>query len=166
MASDQDRGPEGADVADTVRREQTQPAPGGGSSRGPAPDPAGSADARAAQPSEGRTGGADHGTGLAAEGGTKAFDAANAGAPGPGPVDSAEERAGVSATDTSAESPLGVGVSSGSRGEDLAKDERGEGTKGASDRPYGESSQDETGVAPQGPTEPGAPDLQSGDQGG
>jgi hypothetical protein len=119
------------------------------------------------QPSEGRTGGADHGTGLAAEGGTKAFDAANAGPPGPGPVESAEERTGVSATDTSAASPLGVGVSAGSRGEDLADDERGEGTKGASGRPYGGSSQDETtGVAPQGPTEPGAPDLQRGDQGG
>jgi hypothetical protein len=119
------------------------------------------------QPSEGRTGGADRGTGLAAEGATKAFDAANAGPAGPGPVESAEERAGVSATDTSAESALGVGVSSGSRGEDLATDDRNEGTKGASGRPYGGSTQDETtGVDPQGPTEPGAPDLQAGDQGG
>jgi len=167
MASEQDRGPEGADPADAVSREQTQPAPGGRSSRGPAPDPGGSVDVRAAQPSEGRTGGGDRGTGLAAEGGTKAFDAANAGPAGPGPVESAEERAGVSATDTSAESALGVGVSSGSRGEDLAEDERGEGTKGPSGRPYGGSSQEETtGVSPQGPTHPDAPDLQSGDQGG
>lgn len=107
------------------------------------------------------------GTGLAAEGGSKAFDAANAGPPGPGPVESAEERSGVSATDTSAQTPLGVGVSSGSRGEDLADDERGEGTKGASGRPYGGSSQDETtGVDPQEPTDPDAPNLQAGDQGG
>jgi hypothetical protein len=119
------------------------------------------------QPSEGRTGGADRGTGLAAEGATKAFDAANAGPAGPGPVESAEERAGVSATDTSAQSALGVGVSSGSRGEDLADDDRNEGAKGASGRPYGGSTQEETtGVDPQGPTEPGAPDLQAGDQGG
>ena len=119
------------------------------------------------QPSEGRTGGGDRGTGRAAEGATKAFDASNAGPPGPGPVESAEERDGVPATDPSAASPLGVGVSVGSRGEDIAEDERGEGTKGRSGRPYGGSSQEETtGVAPQEPTEPGAPDLQRGDQGG
>jgi hypothetical protein len=130
-------------------------------------DPGGSSDVREVQPSEGRTGGTDRGTGLAAEGATKAFDAANAGPPGPGPVESAEERAGVPATDTSAASPLGVGVSSGRRGEDLADDERGEGTKGASGRPYGGSSQEEaTGVDPQEPTEPDAPNLQRGDQGG
>jgi hypothetical protein len=150
MATD-DVAPEGADTADTGRPEESRPEV---------------VDVRAAQPSEGRTGGADHGTGLAAEGGSKAFDVANAGPPGPGPLESAEERAGVSATDTSAASPLGVGVSSGSRGEDLAEDERTEGTKGASDRPYGGSSQETTGVAPQGPTQPDAPDLQSGDQGG
>ena len=153
--------------ADAVARAEAQPPPGGRTSRGPEPDPPGSVDVRAVQPSEGRTGGADRGTGLAAEGGTKAFDAANAGPPGPGAVESAEERAGVPATDTSAASPLGVGVSSGSRGEDLAEDEREEGTKGRSGRPYGGSSQEETtGVAAQGPTEPDAPDLQPGDQGG
>jgi hypothetical protein len=167
MANNQDSGPSGADRAATARREDAQPAPGGRTSRGPDPDPAGSVDVRAAQPSEGRTGGGDRGTGLAAEGGSKAFDATNAGPPGPGAVESAEERDGVPATDTSAASPLGVGVSDGSRGEDLAEDERGEGEKGASGRPYGGSSQEEaTGVAPQGPTEPGAPDLQPGDQGG
>lgn len=107
--------------------------------------------------------------GSAAEGARKAFhpDEADAEPAGPGPVESAEERAGVPATDTSAASPLGVGVSSGSRGEDLADDERGEGTKGASGRPYGGSTQEEsTGVDPQGPTDPAAPDLQPGDQGG
>jgi hypothetical protein len=119
------------------------------------------------QPSQGRTGGADRGTGLAAEGATKAFDAANAGQPGPGPVESAEERSGVPATDATAASPLGVGVSAGSRGEDLAEDEREEGTKGRSGRPYGGSSQKEaTGVDPREPTEPDAPNLQRGDQGG
>jgi hypothetical protein len=130
-------------------------------------DEAPEVDVREVQPSAGRTGGGDRGTGLAEEGANKAFDAANAGPPGPGPVESAAERAGVPATDTSAASPLGVGVSTGSRGEDLAEDEREEGTKGASGRPYGGSSQDEsTSVAAQGPTEPGAPDLQRGDQGG
>ncbi|MDT7580836.1 MAG: hypothetical protein QOK35_2100 [Pseudonocardiales bacterium] len=130
------------------------------------PDAAGSADVPGVQPSEGRTGGADRGTGLAAEGAAKAFDATNAGPAGPGPVESAEERAGVPATDTSGASPLGVGVSSGGRGEDLADDEGAEGTKGASGRPYGRSTEETAGVAPQGSTEPGAPDLQPGDQGG
>ena len=81
------------------------------------------------------------GPGLPPRARTKAFDASERRARrGPEPVESAEERAGVPATDTSAESPLGVGVSSGSRGEDLAEDEREEGTKGRSDRPYGGSS--------------------------
>jgi hypothetical protein len=153
-----------ADSTDAVRGQES---PGGRATRGPDPDPPGAVDVSAVQPSEGRTGGADRGTGLAAEGAAKAFDAANAGSAGPGPVDSPQERAGVSATDTSAASPLGVGVSSGSRGEELADDERGEGRKGASERPYGGSTQEETtGVDPQGPTEPDAPDLQRGDQGG
>ena len=161
MASSEESG------ADSTARQEPQPPLGGRSARGPAADPAGSVDAREVQPSEGRTGGADRGTGLAEEGAAKAFDAAAAGPPAPGPVPSAEEQAGVPATDTSAASPLGVGVSTGSRGEDLAEDERGEGTKGASGRPYGGSSQEEaTGVAPQEPTEPDAPNLQRGDQGG
>jgi hypothetical protein len=152
---------------ETVARAESQPPPGGRASRGPHADPGGVVEVDEVQPSPGRTGGGDRGTGLAAEGVTKAFDAANAGPPGPGPVESAEERAGVPATDTSAESPLGVGVSSGKRGEGLAEDEREEGTKGRSNRPYGGSSQEETtGVAAEGPTEPGAPDLLSGDQGG
>jgi hypothetical protein len=151
-----------SDEPDTARGEM----PGGRAARGPAAE-SGVADVREVQPSDGRTGGGDHGTGLAREGAEKAFDAANAGAPGPGAVESKEERRGVPATDTSAATPLGVGESSGSRGEDLAEDERQEGTKGRSGRPYGGSSQEETtGVAAQGPTEPGAPDLQRGDQGG
>lgn len=128
--------------------------------------PEGLEESREVPPSEGRTAGGERSTGLAAEGAAKAFDATNAGPPGPGPVLSAEEKAGVPATDTSAASPLGVGVSSGSRGEDLAEDEREEGTKGASGRPYGSAQEETTGVAPQGPTDPAAPDLQSGDQGG
>src|SRR5690242_2169363 len=153
--------------ADAVRRQEAQPGPGGRATRGPSADPGESLDVSPVQPSEGRTGGGEHGTGLAAAGASKAFDAATAGPPGPGPVASAENRDGVAATDTSAASPLGVGVSSGSRGEDLAEDERDDGVKGASGRPYGGSSQEEsTGVGPQGPTDPGAPDLQRGDQGG
>ena len=152
---------------ETVARAESQPPPGGRASRGPHADPSGVVDVDEVQPSPGRTGGGDHGTGLATEGAAKAFDATNASPPGPGAVESTEERAGVPATDTSAESPLGVGVSSGRRGEDLADDERQEGTKGRSDRPYGGSSQEETtGVAAQGPTESDAPDLQPGDQGG
>jgi len=161
MASSEESG------ADATARQESQPPPGGRAGRGPAADPSGSVDVREVQPSEGRTGGADRGTGLAEEGAAKAFDAAAAGPPAPGPVPSAEEQAGVPATDTSAASPLGVGVSTGSRGEDLAEDERGEGTKGASGRPYGGSSQEEaTGVDPQEPTDPDAPNLQRGDQGG
>ena len=160
MASSEESG------ADSTARQEPQPPLGGRSARGPAADPAGSVDAREVQPSEGRTGGGDRGTGLAEEGAAKAFDAANAGPPGPGP--GGPRRSGpVPATDTSADSPLGVGVSLGRRAEDLADDDRGEGTKGASGRPYGGSSQEEaTGVAPQEPTEPDAPNLQRGDQGG
>jgi len=124
MASSEESG------ADATARQESQPPPGGRASRGPAADPSGSVDVREVQPSEGRTGGADRGTGLAAEGAAKAFDATNAGPPGPGPVESAEERAGVPATDTSADSPLGVGVSLGRRAEDLADDDRGGGRRG------------------------------------
>jgi len=79
MASSEESG------ADSTARQEPQPPLGGRSARGPAADPAGSVDAREVQPSEGRTGGGDRGTGLAEEGAAKAFDAANAGPPGPGP---------------------------------------------------------------------------------
>lgn len=80
----------------------------------------------------------DHGTGEAGKGGDKAFDASNAGEPGPGREVSDKEE--VSATDTSAQSPLGVGESMGSRAEDIA-DDSGEGVTEAG-RPYGKKNED------------------------
>lgn len=97
----------------------------------------------------------------------KAYDASNAPEPGPDPAVSAEERDGVSATDTSPEPALGVGVSRGGRGEDQAPDRDDVGTKGASDRPVGEAAEDDSeGVGTHGAIDPAAPDLQAGDQGG
>lgn len=88
------------------------------------------------------------------EGVRKAFRAdEEGGEPGPDPVVSDEEREGVSGTDTTAASPLGVGESIGRRGEDIKEQEGGEegrydtGTKGESQRPTGTSTPDDfTGV--------------------
>lgn len=49
----------------------------------------------------------------------KSFDASNAPAPGPGRVESDEERDGVSPDDMNATSALGVGESTNRRGEDM-----------------------------------------------
>ncbi|HET6751557.1 MAG TPA: hypothetical protein VFL71_20115 [Actinomycetes bacterium] len=117
-------------------------------------------------PYEGRQ---EEGPGAAGE--EKAFHPEAAGPPGPGREISEEEREGVPSTDTSAESPLGVGVSTTRRAEDIARreDEPGRettGVKGESERPVGESSQrDSTGVGPQDPGED-SPNLPAGDQGG
>ncbi|HWM06019.1 MAG TPA: hypothetical protein VNP92_27060 [Actinophytocola sp.] len=95
----------------------------------------------------------------------QAFDAANAPEPGPEPPVSDEERRGMSAADVDPEPPLGVGVSRGGRAEDLAPD-RDEPTTGAG-RPVGRAAEDDSeGVHSQGATDPRAPDLQGGDQGG
>jgi hypothetical protein len=84
--------------------------------------------------------------------------------------DSAVDTDGVPPTDTDAESPLGVGESITTRGEEAGADEAGrhdEGTKGASERPYGTSDErDSSGVNPQGPIDDESPNLQRGDQGG
>ena|SRR5690349_1288473 len=58
---------------------------------------------------------------------------------GSGREESEEERTGVPPTDTSAQSPHGVGESTTTRAEDHGRDSAGttEGTKGESDRPYG-----------------------------
>ena len=101
----------------------------------------------------------------------KVFSGADDVPPGPGREISDEEREGVPATDTEAESPLGVGVSMTRRGEDVEKqeDEPGRddtGTKGPSDRPAGVSdTRGSTGVDPQD-TESGGPTMPAGDQGG
>ena len=101
----------------------------------------------------------------------KVFHGADDVQPGPGREISDEEREGVPATDTEAESPLGVGVSMTRRGEDVEKqeDEPGRqdtGTKGPTDRPTGVSDQRaSTGIDPND-TESGGPTMPAGDQGG
>jgi len=95
----------------------------------------------------------------------QAFDAANAPEAGPEPPVSDEERRGMSATDVDPEPPLGVGVSRGGRAEDLAPD-RDQPTRGAG-RPVGRAAEDDSeSVHSQDATDPQAPDLQGGDQGG
>jgi len=90
------------------------------------------------------------------EGTAKAFDAENsAPAPGPGREISDEERAGVSGTDTTAESALGVGESVSRRGEDVVKqegEEAGRQTVGYKDgRPVGTADErSRTSVDPSG----------------
>jgi hypothetical protein len=104
----------------------------------------------------------------AGEGGRKAFDASNAGEPGPGGTVSRQEAEGVSPTDTTAASPLGVGVSTTRRGEDIAKEhpEPGHhdtGPQGASQRPSGTSSAERaTGIDPQDPIDEDSPNLTPG----
>lgn len=80
------------------------------------------------------------------QGTEKAFDADNAAPPpGPGRKVSDEEREGVSGTDTTAESALGVGESTSRRGEDVVKQEGtepGRETTGHKDeRPVGTSDE-------------------------
>lgn len=95
-------------------------------------------------------------TGQAEEAANQAFDASNAGEPGPGQDPSTAASQGVEATDTTAASPLGVGESQTRRGEDMTEHEGKEegrydaGTQGASGRPVGTSSPEaSTGVDPQ-----------------
>ena len=101
----------------------------------------------------------------------KVFHGADDVPPGPGREISDEEREGVPATDTEAESPLGVGVSMTRRGEDVEKqeDEPGRddtGTKGASDRPTGVSDTRASTAVDPNDTESGGPTMPAGDQGG
>lgn len=114
----------------------------------------------------------DSGSSAAQEGKAKAFDAENAGTPGPGREVSQEEREGVPATDTSGATPLDVGDSESRRGEDIARTEseagrQTVGTKGQSQRPHGTSTaSDSTGINPQEPIDEESPELPMGDQGG
>jgi hypothetical protein len=109
--------------------------------------------------------------GEGAAGTEKAFDADAAGPPRPGREISEEERKGVPSTDTTADSPLGVGVSMTRRAEDLARQEQEPGretagVKGESGRPAGKSGQrDSTALDPQDPGEE-SPNMRAGDQGG
>jgi hypothetical protein len=104
------------------------------------------------------TGGSDRAT----EANQKAFDTPSD-EQGPGRTVSDEEREGVPPTDTTAETPLGVGESTTKRGEEYgAEGEEGretQGTQGESDRPYGTTEPDSTGVDQQGPIDEESPNL-------
>lgn len=97
--------------------------------------------------------------------GDRAFSTEYAPPPGPRRVISSQERKGVPATDSTAASPLGVGVSAGRRAEDTALREQEKGRKtmgyeGKSRRPYGTSDAgDTTGVRPRQPVHSGSPHL-------
>ena len=101
----------------------------------------------------------------------KVFHGADDVEPGPGREISDEEREGVPATDTEAESPLGVGVSMTRRGEDIARreDEEGRedtGTRGPADRPAGVSDERASTSVDEPDTKSGGPTMPAGDQGG
>jgi len=89
---------------------------------------------------------------------SKAYDASNAPEPGPEPVVSDEERAGVSGTEIEPEPALGVGASRGGRAEDLAPDRDNVATKGATERPVGRTDEDDQDDA----VDPASPDLKGG----
>lgn len=144
---------------DSERRQAMQEAPGGRSSRGPEYGKGGEPqvpvppyDELRGEPNK-----------ESAEGVRRAFDADNAPEPGPAPPVSAEERAGVTGTETDPEPALGVGRSRGGRAEDQAPDRGDVGRKG--DRPVGTVAGDSEGVGAQEPRDPRSPHLQSGDQG-
>jgi hypothetical protein len=101
----------------------------------------------------------------------KVFHGADDVEPGPGREISDEEREGVPATDTEAESPLRVGVSMTRRGEDIARreDEEGRedtGTRGPADRPAGVSDERASTSVDEPDTKSGGPTMPAGDQGG
>lgn len=102
----------------------------------------------------------------------KAFDPSQAGEPGSGRTVSEAEREGVSSTDTTGQTPLGVGESTRRGGEETARtgDEAGRttlGTQGKSQRPVGTSSEEaSTGVDPRGDAVDESSNVQTGDQGG
>lgn len=150
---------------DDERRQMTRGAPpGGGSSRGPEIDPGGKIEPQGLVPPYERSD-SPEARATAAEGVHKAFRAQEyGGEPGSNPPVSKEECDGVPPTDTTAATPLGVGESSRTGGEELAGKEAGRietGTQGTTRRPTGTSTaQDVTGVNPQGSAH-GGPDQKS-----
>lgn len=141
-----------------------QESPGGSSSRGPEYGTGNEPDGGLIPPYDDLRG---DNTGEGAEATRKAFDASHAGEPGPGAVESDEERSGMSATEMNPEPALGVGKSSGGRAEDLAPDRDDVGTKSESGRPVGTVSGDETNTDDKDrPQDPRSPHLGVGDQGG
>ncbi|MGQ0482593.1 MAG: hypothetical protein ACT4O0_16405 [Pseudonocardia sp.] len=135
------------------RRQMAQGPPGGSASRGPEfVPPTGDTEAQGLVPPyerpEPRATGQD-----GAEGVRRAFRPDEyAGEPGEAPPVSAEERKAPSPTDTTAATPLGVGESSRSRGEEAGGKEAGRqdtGRRGPSGRPTGTSTgSDVTGINP------------------
>lgn len=113
----------------------------------------------------------EHASEEVVEAGNRAFGPPPEGK-GPGREPTEEERRGVSSTETEPEGPLGVGVSSTRRAEEVAAEEEEEGRRkeGVDDRtgrPYGTSTPEQaTGVEPQEPVEKDSPHLPPGDQGG
>lgn len=100
-----------------------------------------------------------------------AYDVDNAGAPGQGREVSDEEREGVSGTDTTGATPLGVGESINRHGEDVVTqegEEAGKETVGHKDgRPVGTSDErSSTSVDPGGSESSTGSDMPPGDQGG
>ena len=112
------------------------------------------------------------GSAEARQAGDRAFRPPPSGPQWPGREASDAERRGVSATDTEARTPLGVGTSTSRRGEKIATREeetghRPHGIRGRSGRPYGKSAPEkDTGVAPQEPIHEDSPHLPTGDQAG
>ena len=158
------------DEQNEVEPEEPQPSSQGASTDlGPRPQPGGEREVDAAVPPyEGRQTEMKDGYEEHTE---KAFHGADDVPPGPGREISDEEREGVPATDTEAESPLGVGVSMTRRGEDVEKqeDEPGRddtGTKGPTDRPTGVSDERASTAVDPNATESGGPTMPTGDQGG
>jgi hypothetical protein len=103
------------------------------------------------------TGGSERAT----EANKKAFERP-AGTPESDREKSTEEQTGVPPTDTQARSPLGVGESETTGGEEYGEegdDERRTlGTKGKSQRPYGDTTSG-AGVDPQEPIDPDSPTM-------
>jgi hypothetical protein len=123
---------------DDERKAMTQgQAAGGGSSRGPDINPGGEVEPGGAVPPY-DIDASEQDKAAASDGVRKSFRAEeNAPAPGEAAPESKEEREGVSATDTTAATPLGVGESQTKGGEELAKGAGKEagGKKGPAGRP-------------------------------
>jgi hypothetical protein len=136
-----------------TRREMTRgQMHGGGSSRGPEVDPGGVVEPQGLVPPYERAESEQaHETGV--EGVSRAFRAEEfGGEPGPTPPVSKVEREGVPPTDTTAATPLGVGVGNRASGEEAGGKEAGRedtGPHGRTERAGGVSTgSDITGVNP------------------